>query len=281
MSKFYMLIGISGSGKTHYAQSTNENGVILSSDAIRKELYGSEEIQGDNNKIFGLMNERTREALKAGKDVFYDATNLVRKRRVATLQALPKQIFKVGVVICTPIQDCFARNDSRERQVPHEVIMKQLRSFEVPIYSEGFDHIVVVLSGIEDKDYYMGLCNKMRHDSPWHSRDVGEHIKAMMAAAKKDAPEDDFLYSLCAYHDLGKAITKTVDNNGVGHYYGHEHVSAYITLGVTGNLRLAALVGEHMKLHDENFHVEKLQKFFTEEDIEYLRKLKYYDTAFN
>ncbi len=277
MSRFYMMIGISGSGKTTYAHSLSQNAVVLSSDEIRKELYGKEEEQGDPAKVFELMFNRTMAALRAGKDVIYDATNVVRKRRVALLQKLPKETFKVAVVVATPIQECLDRNKERERRVPRDVIMKQLRSFEVPLESEGFNHITVVLSGTENDEFYLRICNRMSHDNPHHKRSVGEHIQAMVKAAKD---MDYTMYKLCKYHDIGKALTKTIDENGIGHFYGHENVSAYIALNLTADPHLAAMVGAHMKLHYENFHIEKLEKYFSSTEIDYLRRLKELDETY-
>lgn len=281
MGKFFMMVGVSGSGKTYYAHSICHNGVVLSSDDIRKELYGDENEQGNPAVVFSIMMVRTKKYLAEGKDVIYDATNLVRKRRVATLQQLPKNIMKIAIVVCTPILDCYKRNDERERHVPREVIEKQLKSFEMPVCAEGFEHITIALSGIEPEDFYLKICDQMNHDNPYHERSVGQHIRAMVKAAKEDTPNDELMIQLCKYHDLGKAITKTVDEAGIGHFYGHEHVSAYLALGITGNKQLAALIGEHMKLHNENFNIEKLEKYFTEEEINYLRRLNYYDRTFN
>lgn len=53
-----ILCGSPGSGKTTYAEkylSEHANTVYLSSDQIRKEMWGNESIQGDNNEIFGRM----------------------------------------------------------------------------------------------------------------------------------------------------------------------------------------------------------------------------------
>ena len=50
-----LLVGPPGAGKTTYAEkyiSQHDNTVYLSSDEIRKEMWGNEAIQGDNNEIF-------------------------------------------------------------------------------------------------------------------------------------------------------------------------------------------------------------------------------------
>lgn len=53
--KLIILCGIPGSGKTCYAEryiKANPDTIHLSSDAIRKELWGDEATQGDNNQVF-------------------------------------------------------------------------------------------------------------------------------------------------------------------------------------------------------------------------------------
>lgn len=88
--KFYMLCGLPASGKSHYAldlqrimsNETNEKTVIVSSDNIRKELYGDENIQGNPEEVFNLVHERILQSLNNGVNVIYDATNLKRKYRL-------------------------------------------------------------------------------------------------------------------------------------------------------------------------------------------------------
>ena len=78
-----MLIGLPGSGKSTLAESITTSGdneeykpVIHSSDGLRKELFGDEATQGDNNKLFTELHRRIKADLIAGKDVIYDATNI-------------------------------------------------------------------------------------------------------------------------------------------------------------------------------------------------------------
>lgn len=57
MPTFYMMCGLPGSGKSTQAKKMAEklNASIFSSDAIRKEKYGDEAIQGNPNKIFSEL----------------------------------------------------------------------------------------------------------------------------------------------------------------------------------------------------------------------------------
>ena len=82
MSKITMLCGLPGSGKSTWAnQNKRENTIILSSDKIREELFGAEEIQGNPKQVFNLLYKRAEEALKQEKNVIIDSTNLSRANR--------------------------------------------------------------------------------------------------------------------------------------------------------------------------------------------------------
>lgn len=62
MVKFYMLIGLPGSGKSEIArQLADGNTIVLSSDAIRKEFYGDETIQDDPSWEYEALKEAADE----------------------------------------------------------------------------------------------------------------------------------------------------------------------------------------------------------------------------
>ena len=81
MTNLIVMIGIVGSGKSSYAQRYLSDKVILSSDKIREEIFGSASIQKDNNLIFSTLYRRMVENLIAGNDVVIDATNISLKFR--------------------------------------------------------------------------------------------------------------------------------------------------------------------------------------------------------
>ena len=87
MGNFILVMGLSGSGKSYWISDIVEEGntIILSSDALRKEFYGDERIQDNPAFIFEQMRIRTLQALKEGKNVAYDATNLVARNYASVL----------------------------------------------------------------------------------------------------------------------------------------------------------------------------------------------------
>ena len=51
-----VLVGLPGSGKSTYANKI-KNAILCSSDKVREELYGDENIQGDKQKVFRINQD--------------------------------------------------------------------------------------------------------------------------------------------------------------------------------------------------------------------------------
>lgn len=97
MQKFIMLVGPAGAGKstyTEYLENWNAELVTVSSDKVRGILFGDENIQTDPARVFAEYRKMCIEALKDGKDVVLDATNLKRKLRVAFLNDVKRSFGK-------------------------------------------------------------------------------------------------------------------------------------------------------------------------------------------
>lgn len=74
-----ILIGISGSGKSTYAQelaAQNTDTIVVSTDAIRKEVTGNINDQTQNAVIHNIADTNAAAYLSQGKDVIIDATNV-------------------------------------------------------------------------------------------------------------------------------------------------------------------------------------------------------------
>lgn len=144
---FIMLVGISGAGKSTIAkdyQALMDNSIVISSDAIRAELWGDESYQHNPKKVFDIMNARTLENLKKGISVIYDATNLISSRRSQLIKQIKPYCKQVSCLfVDKTLNECVKNQTKRKRQVPYDVIRKQLSQLEVPKYSEGWDKILV------------------------------------------------------------------------------------------------------------------------------------------
>jgi predicted kinase len=140
----HFLVGISGSGKSTFAKflaSLLPNAVIVSSDAIRAQLYGDEQIQGNWIEIETEITTQIHQAIRGGYSVIYDATNSKRCWRLAWLQNFSSlEVEWVAWHLKTPLTLCQAWNRQRVRQVPESILAqmdRRLKQFP-PIAAEGF-----------------------------------------------------------------------------------------------------------------------------------------------
>ena len=279
--KLILLCGIPGSGKTTYAKkyATKYDALHLSSDRIRKELYGDESAQGDPNEVFTLMRSRAIDALNGGTTVVYDATNITRKDRAGIISACPKFVHIECHVIWAPIETCIERDVARERTVGDHVIDRMVKRFQVPFYDEGINEIHIINSYYFNtaEEYFDKCFNAMSvpHDNPHHTLDVDKHcIAAYHYAVEKCFSSD---VKMAAYiHDIGKPYVKAfVDTKGnqteTAHYYQHQCVGAYMACGFELNLHIIWLVNMHMEPFFDSKYYKNLPPFL-KKDIDDLHE---------
>jgi predicted kinase len=122
----HLLIGPPASGKTTLAAVLAElvGGQVLSTDAIRAELYGDDVIQGAWPDVEAQYHARIRAAVAGGIPIILDATNGQRPWRLAITQALrlPAPVQWIGWWLTTPLEQCLIWNQERDRQVDTPVI---------------------------------------------------------------------------------------------------------------------------------------------------------------
>lgn len=259
--KFIMLVGIPGSGKSTYAQDFKRfyDCSIISSDAIREEIFGDATIQNNPDIIFKIMKERTLESLDKGVDVIYDATNISRKYRLQILRDIPAYVSKQCHIIWAPIEVCKARNISRDHKVPEEVIDKMLKNFQAPYFDEGWNTIYIYnnVPDFKSDEYLTKSVHAMEipHDNPHHTLNIYDHCvqsrnKALERMIETKCADVNLLTAL-RYHDIGKPYTKTFkDTKGqrseTAHYYGHQGVGAWISYGFCDSAWIPWLISTHM-----------------------------------
>ena len=255
MNKFIMMIGLPASGKdtwiNKFLKASTEKWTVLSSDEMRKELYGNEAIQGDPQEVFGKLHRKLKSALNRSENIIYNATNIKVKDRRPALELVKhyKDYMVYGIIIATTLPQCYHNNQKRERQVPNNVIKRMYYHFEPPHYFEGFNKIEVEYPFIGPYIYYKDKIKdlkKISHDNPHHQLSIGSHINAAVKKYKKDKEKIIFFhkdYQLEDYyknvvekalmlHDIGKEKTKGFyDSKGkpcdIAHFYRHENVGAY------------------------------------------------------
>ena len=249
MSKpdFYILVGLSASGKSTIAkQIAEDNGcVIVSTDMIRGEICEGGVIdQTNNEEVFKIFHTRIKENLLAGINVIADATNINMKSRRVLLENVTKvSCNKIAYIIPKSIDKCIEDNIYKEYPVPHHVIQKQMMNFQIPFYEEGFDEIKIhnfaddYLNDIFVKDCYESMEN-FNQQNPHHTMTLDKHCSFTTEQFKQVSgyiyTEYPFAASL---HDIGKLFTQKFDEDGIAHYFQHENVGCYYLLSNIQNIK--------------------------------------------
>lgn len=300
MATLTMLVGIPASGKSQWAAEHSNRAVVVSSDAIRKELYGDEAIQGNGAEVFRIVNERIADALRAGKDCILDASNLHRKYRtemLKNLRAVAGDFIAIAQIFAVPYEICLERNSSRKRVVPEGVMERMYKSFTLPHKSEGFQYIKFTspyAGGNVLTQKFIAACN-IEQENPHHSLTIGNHCAAAHLFCLKHRKEMElelgYYWTYCvkiaaAFHDIGKPFCKSFyKKNGQlddkAHYYGHENVSAYDFLTYAGDgfnadiLDIVLLINLHMECYNSEAHNERMRKKYGDDvwnAVEWLHK---------
>ena len=271
MPTVYILVGIPASGKTTIARRKVKeipNTVHISSDDIRETMFGYANNQQENHLVFENMRAMTREALKLGKNVVYDATNLSRKRRMGFIKQLPKGVNTEAIYVHTTLEQAKLRNSKRSRVVPEDVILRMYKNLQIPVKGEGYSKVSIV--GVEPehnandgKDLLSMIEGSLDHDelfkilidifpnfadiynlpqdSSYHKYSASEHTFEVYKAFLSDNPQGGTIdmdtvniMIACLLHDIGKGITKSFYNRKgekceYANYYQHENVSAQMT----------------------------------------------------
>ena len=121
--------------------------------------------------------------------------------------------------------------------------------------------------------------------NPYHEKDLFFHTMDVL-----DSVRDDLVLRLAAlFHDSGKLYTKTVDENNIGHFYGHSEISFEIARDNLRRLRysnntieLVALLCKKHMIDTRNITkkgIRKLISLFGKENIYYLIELQRADSS--
>lgn len=255
MPTFYLTVGVAASGKTTWAfGNANIQDAVLDSDALREELCnGNWADQSKNTEVFEIMKQRAFQAMRECRNVYYVATNLNLKRRIALLQYLKKYFpsYKYVVrVFVYSIDTLFARNDARAHHVSAYVIQKQMLQMQLPVVNEGWNEIQIEVEGTQEyqKNYYNYVMNRVINfgdqKNPHHSLPLFEHLLQCIDLIPRYTALD--VMTAAVWHDVGKIVTQSFDENGVAHYYGHAEYGAQLTLLCGLPYEVALLVNYHM-----------------------------------
>lgn len=247
--RLIVMVGLPASGKSSYAKKLKKenpaNTIVISSEAIRKEICGSVEDQSKNGEVFRIFHERIRRNLEKKRDVIADATNITMKSRRAILNRVNGlDVYKECYIMSKPFGYCLVDNEEREHPVPKKVLYKQLLKFQIPFYEEGWDYVsIVTRNGLDGfcrlfsvSDFF-SFMYRFDQKNPHHDRTLDEHcIETSRCFCKMRGYDDYILKKVNPFaagailHDFGKVFTQKIDEDGIAHYYGHAEVGSYMIL---------------------------------------------------
>ncbi|MGM3307708.1 AAA family ATPase [Anabaena sp. WFMT] len=145
----FLLIGLPGSGKSTLAKqllTQCPQMQLISTDAIRGQLFGSQAIQGTWLLIWREIERQFQQATTVGIPTIFDATNAQRRNRREIIELARDLGFThiTGIWVRTPVWMCLVRNQKRDRQVPEEIILRMHRQLRdaPPSLEEGLDRLI-------------------------------------------------------------------------------------------------------------------------------------------
>ncbi|WP_353260150.1 ATP-binding protein, partial [Prochlorothrix hollandica] len=236
MTQHHILIGPPSSGKTTLAQTLQHHlppSVVISTDAIRAQLYGDPSIQGQWPEIFAQVQAQCHQAITAGKTLIYDATNAKRPWRfrflLPFLDTYPDQVW-IGWYLTTPLNTCLQWNQERhDRPVPAAILQDlhaALHAFP-PEAAEGFATLEPLdPSQIADLDRHL-------HDTlPRLARKITNRRNATQTTKHVFHPYS----SLLAFERLLYLIRVFLEYPGAGNLRHHQPDVLQQALGATTDL---------------------------------------------
>lgn len=253
MSKLTILAGIPYSGKSHYAEKLKgEGAIVLSSDALRLELFGDENCQEKNESIFDELYKRAKQSLDNGEHVVIDATNINAKRRIHLIQQeFRKYENKEIRALILPYNMALQRTHLRDRIVPMHAVKRMFLNYQIPTFEEGWDDVYFKISSITghkeqmtrirddleemitdssqtyemmrklaDAIYAFQCVYDLPQDSKYHTLSVSRHIYHVWdflinhpTVQAMDKDERLAVLWTALFHDTGKFETKVFENS--------------------------------------------------------------------
>jgi polynucleotide kinase-phosphatase len=128
-SGLVVLVGVSGSGKSHFARRYFRPTQVVSSDYCRAVVSDDENDQSATADAFELLHHIVRTRLRRGLLTVVDATNVQPRSRAQLVQlAKDQDVLSVAIVLDVPESVAVARNAARtDRDLPDHVVPRQRR----------------------------------------------------------------------------------------------------------------------------------------------------------
>lgn len=148
-AELIVLCGPSGSGKSSWHRKNLQEHRLISLDDLRLQFNGDAESQKNKGQIQQEAKRQLREALRDKGKVIWDATNLRTDfRSVVCGLGMDYHGLVTLVVFLCPEAVLNANNRARDRQVPADVMQKQVQNYQFPLLPEAHRFMVVDHEGV-------------------------------------------------------------------------------------------------------------------------------------
>ncbi|WP_084571374.1 AAA family ATPase [Deinococcus misasensis] len=139
-SELTVLCGLSGSGKSTWIKENHPDTQVISMDDLREDLSGDRGDQSINGQVWQQAREDLKKALREGRKVIWDATNIrkLSRERLVNLGLDYHAHVKMVVFQVAP-EEAIKRNRLREHAVPAGVIASQVQGFQFPELFEAHE----------------------------------------------------------------------------------------------------------------------------------------------
>ncbi|HSV40415.1 MAG TPA: LLM class flavin-dependent oxidoreductase [Nocardioidaceae bacterium] len=143
-----VLIGASGSGKSHWAAERYRAQEIVSSDDLRGVVGSGRHDLDASDDAFRLLDQIVAARARRGLTTVVDTLGLDPARRSAYLASASGRLPVVAVVFETPDRLCRERNAARDRPVPAPALAGQLKRVrDLDLRDEPWDQVVTLAGG--------------------------------------------------------------------------------------------------------------------------------------
>ena len=138
-----LLSGLPTAGKDRWLATHPGDRIVVSLDALRAELDVDQ--TASQGPIVAAARERAKTALRAGKPLIWNATNISRDIRRGLIDLFAAYRVKVSIVYFeTSVEEAHRRNAERERPVPEKAMTRMLAHWEPPDLTECHDLQIVL-----------------------------------------------------------------------------------------------------------------------------------------
>lgn len=186
------------------------------------------------NRIYNLLDTAILQNAD-GLFVLLDS-NLTRSRRRGLYNRYKEPKYGVAQVTTRFFVRSYSEVINDENGLSTKSVKAQYISFQPPRIGVDTDEVMI----------HSDIFDKVDHDNPHHLESIKEHIDMTIKAA----PTDE-LRQVAMFHDLGKGITKSIDETtGIAHMIGHPSVGAMIAMAFYGEPNsITETVLWHMEAH--------------------------------